>query len=190
MSPAGFVYAKMPDPFLGQKLLGTVQRSDAKTIAPENVWFSKSKNRNTNQWEYWINIFDANTPGIYDLDVKAATTAPRPPVIQFIPDHLGKEKQQTSFLVEASSPDGKPVSLAATPLPVGARFTDQGNGKAVFDWTPVAGQAGQYLITYTATDGALSSQQTSAVKIDTDTPPPGPGTPSTRGCRAPPAPRR
>lgn len=175
---AGFVYAKMPDPFAGTKLLGNVLRSDAKPIATENIWFSKTKNRDTNQWEYWINVFDANSPGVYELDIKAATTAPKPPVIQFIPDHVSKEKVQVSFLVEASSPDGKPVAISATPLPVGARFTDQGNGRAVFDWTPTVGQAGQYLITYTANDGVLNTTQISAIKIDTDTPPPGPGTPT------------
>jgi len=175
---AGFVYAKMADPFAGGKLIGNVLRADAKPIPPENIWFSKTKNRNTAQWEYWINVFDANSPGVYDVEIKGATAVAKPPVLQFIPDYVVKEKAQVSFLVEASSPDGKPVTLAASPLPVGARFTDQGGGRAVFDWTPAVGQAGQYLITYSVSDGSLSSSQVALIKVDTDAPPPGPGTPT------------
>lgn len=175
---AGFLYARIADPNRGAKSLGTVVRSDAKTIPPENIWLSKTKNRDTQQWQYWLNIFDANSTGQYDIGVQAGVVVPRAPVLQFIPDRITTEKQNTGFLVEASSPDGKPVTIAASPLPVGATFNDQGNGIATFDWTPIVGQAGSYLITYTASDGKLTASRSASITVETLAPPPGPGTPS------------
>lgn len=174
---AGFVYAKVADPNRGAKALGTVLRSDAKPIAAENIWLSKTKDRNTNTWQYWINIFDANTTGNYDIGLKDPVVAARPPVIQFIPDRVTKEEQAVSFLVEASSPDGRAVALTAAPLPVGATFTDQGGGRALFDWTPGKGRAGAYPITFTANDGRLTATRIATITVDTITPPPGPATP-------------
>lgn len=182
---AGFIYVKLPDPFHGQKALGQIVRSDAKIMLPENVWLSRTRNTQSKQWEYWVNFFDVNTPGVYDAGFDAPPAVARPPQIQFIPDHVTKEGQQVSFLVEASSPDGKAVTVSAVPLPVGARFTAQasdpkapGVSRTVFDWTPAKGAAGNYLITYTATDGSLSATRSASIKVETNSPPPGPGTPT------------
>jgi hypothetical protein len=181
----GFIYVKLPDPYHGQKALGRILRSDGKEMLPENVWLSKTKNPQTKQWDYWVSFFDANTPGIYDTEFQAPPAAARAPVLQFIPDRVVKEGEQVSFLVEASSPDGKAVALSAAPLPSGAIFTPQAANpqspnlaRAVFDWTPAAGSAGSYLIVYTASDGALSATRSAAIKVESATPPPGPGTPT------------
>ncbi len=181
----GFIYVKLPDPYQGQKALGRILRSDGKEMLPENVWLSKTKNPQTKQWEYWVNFFDANTSGVYDTEFQAPPAAARPPVLQFIPDRVVKEGEQVSFLVEASSPDGKAVALSAAPLPSGATFAPQavnpqspGLARAVFDWTPAAGSAGSYLIVYTATDGVLSATRSATIKVESGTPPPGPGTPT------------
>jgi len=185
---SGFVYIKLPDPFNGTKALGQVVRSDAKQLLPENVWLSKTRNEQTKKWEYWVNLFDVNTTGVYDSEFKAPPIEAKPPVIQFIPDHTTKEAKQVSFLVEASSPNGKAVTLSAAPLPVGATFTMQasdpqspGVARAILDWTPEKGMAGTYLISYTASDGTLSSARSASIKVDANTPPPGPGTPSIDG---------
>lgn len=182
---AGFVYVKLPDPFNGTKALGKVVRSDAKELAAENVWFSKTRNGQTKQWEYWVNFFDANSSGVYETEFQAPPASARPPVLQFIPDRIVKEGKQVSFLVEASSPDGKPVTVLASPLPAGASFVQQaadpaspGLIRAVFDWTPAKGTAGNYLISYVASDGSLSATRSASIKVESDTPPPGPGTPS------------
>lgn len=182
---AGFAYVKLPDPFNGTKALGAVQRSDAKQMLPENVWLSKTRNLELKRWEYWVNIFDVNTTGSYDTEFQAPPTATLPPVLQFIPDRTLDEEQQVSFLVEASSPSGKPVSLSAAPLPAGATFTPQATdplaptlARAIFDWKPAKGSAGNYLITYTATDGTLTSTRSARIQVNSATPPPGPGTPT------------
>lgn len=182
---AGFVYVRLPDPFNGTKALGQIVRSDAKIMLPENVWLSKTRNEQTKQWEYWINFFDVNTTGVYDNEFQAPPVQARPPVIQFIPDHMTKETKQVSFLVEASSPDGRPVTLSAAPLPAGATFTAQAMdpqaptvARAIFDWIPAKGTAGNYLINYSVTDGSLSSSRSASIKVESNAPPPGPGTPT------------
>lgn len=173
----GFFYVRKPDPHQGQKVLGPVLRADAKAMAIENVWLSKTQNPDTHQWEYWFNAFDANSPGVYEMAFRDADTVPKAPVLQFIPDRVVKEKEQVGFLVEASSPNGKPVTLAAAPLPQGATFQDQGDGTGVFDWTPAAGQAGEYLVNYVANDGTLSATRSARIRVESAEPPPGPAIP-------------
>ncbi len=175
---AGFVYVKLPDPFRGAKDLKTMQRSDAKTLSPENAWLSKTQNHDTKQWDYWINIFDANTTGVYDSAFVPRADGPQAPVLQFIPDRTVEEGKQISFIVDASSPMGKAVTLSAAPLAAGAKFTDQRNGRAVFDWTPSVGQAGSYPITYSVSDGTLSANQVAVITVTAATAPAGPATPT------------
>lgn len=181
----GFVYAKLRDPFNGAKTVATVMRSDAKQMLPENVWLSRTRNPATKQWEYFVNIFDVNTTGVYESDFQAPPQVALPPSIQFIADRVTREGQQVSFLVEASSPQGTPVTLSAVPLPAGATLTPQAAdpqsptvARALFNWIPGAGSAGNYLINYTATDGALSASRAASIKVETEAPPPGPGTPT------------
>ena len=182
---AGFVYVKLPDPFGGQKVLGHILRSDAKLMTSENVWLSKTRNEQTKQWQYWVNFFDVNTTGLYDSEFQSPPVSALAPVLQFIPDRLIQETKQVSFLVEASSPQGKPVTITASPLPQGATLTMQpadpltpGLARALFDWTPAKGQASVYPIIYTASDGSLSSNRTANLTVETFTPPPGPETPA------------
>nr|WP_199038746.1 hypothetical protein [Dyella sp. ASV24] len=173
----GFFYVRRPDPYRGQKVLGPVMRADAKTIAAENVWLSRTRNPDTEQWEYWFNLFDVNSPGIYDMAFRDMDTVPGPPVMQFIPDRVIKEKQQLGFLVEASSPTRRPITLSADPLPAGATFHDQGDGTGVFDWVPMVGQSGTYVVNYVATDGSLSASRSAKITVESAEPPPGPAIP-------------
>lgn len=110
---------RLPDPYRGQMALGPVQRSDAKTIAAENVWLSRSGDADTKQWEYWFSVFDVNSPGGHNVAFKPHEAVPRPPVLQFIPDRVAKEGDQVSLLVEGSSPMGRKVTLVSSPLPAG-----------------------------------------------------------------------
>jgi len=175
---AGFMYVSLPDPFNGTKSMGKVVRSDGKVLASENVWFSKTRNADKITWKYMVNFFDVNHPGgAYQVAVTDPKTGPRPPVWQFIPDKTVKEGQQVSFIVEASDPDGTVPTLSAAPLPNGAKFVDQGNGKGYIDWTPAVGQAGKYTITYTATDGDLSATATASITVQPATQPGGPDIP-------------
>lgn len=174
----GFFYVRKADPYNGQKALGPVMRADAKAIAVENVWLSRTKNPDTQQWQHWFNVFDVNSPGSYDVAFKDLSSEPRAPVLQFIPDRVVKEGEQLGFLVEASSPMGRAVTLSADPLPQGATFSSIGEGVGAFDWTPEEGQAGDYIVHYTATDGELSATRSAKIRVDSLTPPPAPATPT------------
>lgn len=182
---SGFAYVKLPDPFGGSKVLGPVVRSDGKQMLAENVWLSRTRNEQTKQWEYWINFFDVNTTGVYDSQFQDPATGNRPPVFQFIPDHVVTEGSQLSFLVEASSPDGRTVAITAAPLPAGARLIPQaadpatpGLARTAFDWTPAAGTAGTYAITYTANDGVYQTTRSASIRVEAATAPAGPAMPA------------
>jgi hypothetical protein len=168
--PAGFIFMRIPDPFGGQKVITEALRSDGKHIKPANVWLSKS--RNGQSWDYFINLFDVESTGTYTIRFDDASALPQPPVIQFISDRTAIENQQISFIVEASDPNGTVPSLTSEPLPAGAVFEDQGDGTAVFDWTPFVGQAGSYEISFIASDGALTASRRAVLTIysvdDTD----------------------
>lgn len=155
---AGFMYVQLPDPHSGEKELSAVVRPDGKNIKEANAWLSKTRNED-HSWQHFVNLFDANTTDSYTFIFGDIIVDNEPPVLQFIPDRQGIEEQQLSFIVEASDPDGTIPTLSATPLPDGAEFTDQGNGVGIFDWTPAIGQAGEYKLIFTASDGELEDSQ-------------------------------
>ncbi|MBW2031292.1 MAG: calcium-binding protein, partial [Deltaproteobacteria bacterium] len=113
-----------------------------------------------------MNLFDADTTDEYTIRFADESSGPHPPVLQFIPDQSIVENRQVSFIVQATDPDGTTPSLSATPLPAGALFTDQGDGTAVFDWTPSIGQAGIYHITFKASDGTLEDTQAVTITVN------------------------
>jgi hypothetical protein len=162
---AGFMYVKLPDPHAGTREVTGARRSDGKEVTLfNNVWLSKER-RQDRGWNYFVNLFDVNTTGDYMLTFGVPVFGPRPPVMQFIPDRTTIEGRQISFIVEASDPDGTTPVLTAGPLPAGALYADQGNGVAIFDWTPVAGQAGVYPIAFVASDGALQASQIARITV-------------------------
>lgn len=57
-----------------------------------------------------------------------------------------------SFEVTATDLDGDPIRLIPFFLPLGAGFTDHGNGTGTFNWTPDFTQAGAYRVAFRAED--------------------------------------
>jgi hypothetical protein len=170
---AGFAFVKIPDPGQGQMALASVSRSDGKSIKTANAWLSRERKSNpADGWNHFFNLFDANTTDRYILFYESVTVMPQPPVLAFIPDRTVIEENQVSFIVEATDPNGTTPSLSVQRLPAGAVFTDLGAGAGRFDWTPAAGQAGSYRVTFSAWDGALSASRSAAITVfsigDTD----------------------
>jgi len=108
---------------------------------------------------------------------QTAVPANLAPVLSFEPDPAGGHWIPWTTLVErrwlnlglrVSDPDGDAVTVAASPLPPGAVLRDPGPRDPLypfrharyFDWTPAAGQAGTYPVTFTASDGRASTSQT------------------------------
>ena len=69
------------------------------------------------------------------------------------------ENALLAFDVTTANPDGGPLTLDATGLPLGATFTDHGDGTGEFRWTPGFDQAGAYSVNFTAerADGQTTS---------------------------------
>ncbi len=83
-----------------------------------------------------------------------------PPVFTSLGPFVVFEGQTLTFTVTATDPEGLPVTITAAGLPTGASFA--GN---VFTWTPSYTQAGIYTITFTASDGTLSTTQTITITV-------------------------
>jgi hypothetical protein len=169
---AGFMYAQVADPFAGAKMINRALRSDGKVMSLSNVWLSKRYDKASKETTHYLNVFDFNTPGDYTIFLATPVFAPRPPVWQQVPFRNTVEGQVLGFIVQASDPDGTIPILTALNLPVGATFTDDGNGFGSFQWTPTIGQAGDYSVTLIATDGVLSESAEMFVAVysagDTD----------------------
>ena len=63
------------------------------------------------------------------------------------------ENRALAFQVEATDPDGDAITYSASGLPAGASFDP---ATRQFSWTPDYTQAGQYTVTFTASDGDKS----------------------------------
>ncbi len=86
--------------------------------------------------------------------VVTVTAANRPPVIVSPGDRTINASQLLTLTIDATDPDGDPVTLTVSPLPTGASFVDT---TRTLSWRPVTGQAGVYPLTITASDGKLST---------------------------------
>jgi flagellar hook assembly protein FlgD len=93
------------------------------------------------------------------------------PVLGSLEDHAIPEGERLAFSVEAVDPDGDPVSLEAQlargePLEtIGAVFIDHGDGNGTSTWTPDFDQAGEYLVTFTVSDGEFEDSETITITV-------------------------
>ncbi|MEM7220376.1 MAG: putative Ig domain-containing protein [Pseudomonadota bacterium] len=104
-----------------------------------------------------------------------AVSANQVPVIANIGNQSATENVPFSVTITASDADGLMApSLAASGLPAGANFQDNGGGSATLSWTPQADDslASPYTVTVTATDdlGATATQPFD-IEVTTSMPP-------------------
>ncbi|MFW5988729.1 MAG: Ig-like domain-containing protein, partial [Desulfosudaceae bacterium] len=182
---AGFVYLSFPDPdhpqnqqaqleeLIRQDKLIEVIRSDGKRIKPANAWRSQQRKADPKDgWHYFVNLFDTSSTGSYTFVFDDVTSHNSPPALLPLSDQATAEGQELSFAVSATDPDGTIPEISAVNLPVGADLEEQSDGSAKFTWTPAIGQAGDYDLTFRASDGELSDSQAVTVTVyphnDTD----------------------
>ncbi len=163
----GFGYLKLPDPLSGNKVIRSVTRSDGKAIDSNNAWLSRTFLVESRQWNYFLNIFDLNHPAgaSYSVVFGNAVQGNRPPVLQQPAERVVRVGTYVGMAVQASDPDGTPVTLAGSLLPAGAAFTDSGNGHGIFSWTPTATQLGDFPLQFSASDGLLVTRKTAVVTV-------------------------
>lgn len=70
----GFVYVRVTDPFNGARPVGSVVRADGSVVPGENAWLSKTRDADL-VWHYYVNVFDADSAGAYDLTFAQAQEA-------------------------------------------------------------------------------------------------------------------
>lgn len=82
------------------------------------------------------------------------------PQLASITDTSTHENMPLSFSVSATDPDGDSISYSAQGLPAGASFTGQ-----LFNWTPTYSQAGEYEVTFVASDGRAQDARSVQLKV-------------------------
>ena len=91
------------------------------------------------------------------------------PVLGSIGDQSGTEGQLLSFTIQASDPNGDPLTYSASNLPTGASFDPI---TRVFSWVPAVGQNGTYEnIHFEVSDGRYSDAEDITITIS-EMPPP------------------
>lgn len=98
----------------------------------------------------------------FRITVKDAARASK---LELIGDKTVEEGRPLRFPVAASDPDRDPVALAASGLPFGARFTDDGGGRGTFSWTPGENQAGAYEVVFEASDRTSTDVETITITV-------------------------
>ena len=173
---SGLFVVKKADPFSGaQKLLSAV-RSDGKVLPKQNAWVTRAWRPLTNDYDYWLYLFDTGSSGqSYVLTFGEGEAPNLPPVFQPVTGRTVRAGEAVEVLVSAADPEGLPVALTSGSLPGGATFTDLGSGIGVFRWTPSASQTGEYVIGVDASDGVRATGTSFGILVvpaDTENGPP------------------
>jgi hypothetical protein len=120
-------------------------------------------------------VFIATDGALADTDVVVITVneaGNQTPVLATIGPKVTGEVVALNFSVSAVDPDSTLPALTAAPLPLGATFTDNGDGTGVFDWTPTFSQQGVYDVTFAASDGLLADTEVVSITVvETNTQP-------------------
>jgi hypothetical protein len=85
----------------------------------------------------------------------------RKPLIEPITDKTVDENSPVIFSVNATDPDGDDIIYAADNLPTGSVFAGH-----TFGWTPGYNQAGNYILSFVATDGELEDSETVIITVN------------------------
>ena len=84
------------------------------------------------------------------------------PVLVPVGDQQVAEGQLLTFELRGVDPDGDVLTLATSALPAGA-LLDPLTGR--FSWRPALNQAGEYTLTFAATDGQATSAETITITV-------------------------
>ena len=135
----------------GTRELRSAMRADGKTLNPANAWLSKTQDRETHLWSYFVNVFDVNnTAGLsYTVEFGAPPTN-HPPVLNPIPDRTITVGDSVSFYITASDPDNDPLTFT---LPSGPTNATLHGGTGLLKWKPSRFQIGTQHFVVMVTDG-------------------------------------
>ncbi len=112
------------------------------------------------EYEQYFLVTDG-TSYAYSVVNITVTNVNRAPVWSTLLDQTVAENQLLQFNLGATDPDGDIVSITASNLPTGASYSG-----GLFHWTPSYSQAGNYLITFRASDGSESINRTVGITVN------------------------
>jgi hypothetical protein len=93
----------------------------------------------------------------------------RSPVWESVPDQVSvNENQQLQFSVRGSDPDGDEITINASSedLPEGWSFNDNSDGTGSFRWTPGFEDSGEYIATFTLSDGEFNIEEDVTIQVN------------------------
>ncbi len=145
------------------------------TFNPQTRSFSwiPGFNQSGNYDDVEFTVTDDGNPIELDVELISITVGEvnRAPVIDQIDPKEIDENSPLSFTINATDPDGDSFTHSGENLPVGATFNPQ---TGVFLWTPMQSQAGNYIVTFHATDNGtpveVGSKDVSITVGDVPTP--------------------
>lgn len=106
------------------------------------------------------------------VDITVSDAGNQSPVLAAIGPQAVVEGDNLNFAISATDPDATIPTLSATDVPTNATFTDNGDGTGVFDFNPDLTQAGTYLVTFKAFDGALVDSEVVQIDVTSTNQPP------------------
>ena len=160
-----FNFIKVADPYAGKKALFKAVRGDGKVLESANFWLSQQRSANKIDFDYFINVFDHNPTGKYELTFGEPVELPQPPVFIAVLPRTIEEGERVGFVIQSSDPNGTTPQLSLAQKPFGAEFKDRGDGKAEFTWLTQEGQAGTYPLTFAGTDGKLVGYMSTTITV-------------------------
>lgn len=101
----------------------------------------------------WAVSSGGATPRRNDGTTATLSCPPVPPVLAAIGSKSVNEIQLLSFGITATDGNADPIVLSLENAPLGAGFTDNGNGTGSFSWTPDCLQSGMHEVQFRATAG-------------------------------------
>ena len=101
--------------------------------------------------------------GAWDIGAYHSSDPNNPsPVLQAIGDKSVDENASLTFTINATDPNGEPITYLVQGLPSGATLDSQTGD---FSWTPSYTQAGSYQVTFIASDGNSQDSETITITV-------------------------
>jgi len=115
---------------------------------------------------YFIKLVTTDTNGYVITDMTRIRISNQPPMFDpLIGNKEVLEGQLLAFAIRATDPNGDSLTFSISGRPSGASFVNNPGDTATFTWTPAVGQAGNYNVTFTVTDGEISFSTVPPVTI-------------------------
>ena len=110
--------------------------------------------------------------GCYEFN-SGYVPANRAPVLATIGNKSVLENVTQTFVISATDADNDILSFTTSSLPSFASIVDNNDGTATFMLQPNTGDAGNYSVSITVSDGAISDEETISITVNSTSPPVG-----------------